>query len=221
MKSLRVYPLHVGTITRSLANFCGAFGPDVIGDLPLIIWYIEGSDKRILVDTGGGDPARAIARWRPYRREDDQTIEGALKKVGMRCEDIDIVIVTHLHWDHTGGNDLFPGARIIVQEEELRHARSPEATGACLPGIVEDIDYTLVSGDKEIAEGVQVILTPGHTYGMQGVLVQGEERKIFLPSDTIPLFKNLESDSCKASGIYVDLRAYQESLRKIFDLSAL
>lgn len=191
MKSLRVYPLHVGTITRPLANFCSAFEPGVVGDLPLISWYIEGSDKRILVDTGGGDPALAIPGWRPYRRDVDQTMEKALGKVGMRCEDIDIVVITHMHWDHTGGNMLFPRARIIVQEGELQYACSPEATGACLPGVVEDVEYTTVSGDAEIAEAVQVVLTPGHSHSLQGVLVQGDRRRIFIASDTIPLFKNL------------------------------
>jgi N-acyl homoserine lactone hydrolase len=220
MKSLRVYPLHVGTITRPMANFCRGLEPGVIGDLPLICWYIEGSNKRILVDTGGGDPSQANPRWLPYRRNSDEILENALKKVGMRCDDIDIVVVTHLHWDHAGGNALFPNAEIIVQEDELRYARAPEAARTCLPGIVEDVVYTAIAGDKEISDGVDVVLTPGHTWGMQGVLVHGETSRIFIASDTLPLFKNLESDLFEISEIYVDLQIYRESMKRIANLAA-
>jgi N-acyl homoserine lactone hydrolase len=221
MKPLRVYPLHVGTITRPMANFCPSLEPGVIGELPLICWYIEGSDKKILVDTGGGDPSQANPRWLPYRRENDQSVENALGKIGVKCDDIDIVIVTHFHWDHTGGNGLFPNAKIIVQEDELQYALTPEAAGACLPGIVEDVVYTAIEGDKKIADGVEVILTPGHTWGMQGVLIHGETNRIFLPSDTLPLYKNLEADPFEISNIYIDLQIYRESMNKIANLSAL
>jgi N-acyl homoserine lactone hydrolase len=221
MKPFRVYPLHVGTITRPMVNFSPSIGPGIIGDLPLIAWYIEGLDKKILVDTGGGDPLQANPRWLPYRREDDQSMEKALGKMGVKCGDIDIVIVTHFHWDHTGGNALFPNAEMIVQESELRYASTPEAAGANLPGIVEDIEYTVIEGDKEITDGVEVLLTPGHSWGMQGVLVNGETNSIFLPSDTLPLYRNLETDPFEISNIYTDLQLYRASLKKIASLSAL
>ena len=220
MKSLQVYPLHVGTITRPLSKFCRGLEPGIVGDLPLISWFIEGSDKRILVDTGGGDPSEVNPRWLPYRRDNDQSVENALKKVGMKCGDVDIVIVTHLHWDHCSGNKLFPNARIIVQEDELKFARLPEAIGDCPAGIVEDVNYTVVAGDNKIADGVEVILTPGHTWGMQGVLVQGDSKRIFIASDTLPLFKNLATDPFEVSEMYVDLPTYRESIKKIANLSA-
>jgi N-acyl homoserine lactone hydrolase len=218
MRSLKVHPLHVGTITRQVVNFCPGL-KEATADLPLICWYIEGPEKKILVDTGGGDPSEASPRWLPYRREGNQSIDSALAKVGQRCEDIDVVIVTHLHWDHTGGNTLFPRAKLIVQEEELRHARSQEASGACLPGIV-DLDYTVISGDTEIAEGVKTILTPGHTHGLQGVLVEGATRRIFIASDTLPFFKNFAQKPYAVSNIYVDLEKYHASLKKIAELGA-
>jgi len=221
MKTLRVYPLHVGTITRPMVNFSPSIGQGIIGDLPLISWYIEGSDKKILVDTGGGDPSQASPRWLPYKREDDQSIENALGKIGVKCDDIDIVIVSHFHWDHTGGNALFPNAEIIVQEKELQYARTPEAAGDCLPGIVEGITYKAISGDKEIADGIQVLLTPGHSWGMQGVLLNGETNRIFLPSDSLPLYRNLEFDPYEISNIYVDLQMFRDSMKKIANLSAL
>jgi N-acyl homoserine lactone hydrolase len=221
MASLKIYPLHVGTITRPIANFCQGLEPGTVSDLPLICWYIEGSNQKILVDTGGGDPSKANPRWLPYKRKDDQTIENTLKKLDVRCEDIDIVVVTHLHWDHCADNMLFQNAEIIVQQEEWRSARSAtsDAIHAYIPYVIENVDYTIISGDKEIAEGVKVIFTPGHTYGMQGVLVEGQNRRIFIASDTLPLFKNIEQDHLVMSDIYVDLHKYHESLNKIAALS--
>jgi glyoxylase-like metal-dependent hydrolase (beta-lactamase superfamily II) len=67
---------------------------------------------------------------------------------------------------------------------------------------------------------VNVILTPGHTYGLQGVLVEGKARRIFIAGDTLPLFANLEQDPPAISNIFVDLRKYYESLDKITRLSA-
>jgi glyoxylase-like metal-dependent hydrolase (beta-lactamase superfamily II) len=202
--------------------FCHWLEPGQLMDAPLICWYIEGSDQRILVDTGGGDPGKAHPRWAPYKRERDQAIENALKKKGLRCEDIDIVVNTHLHWDHCAGNGLFPNAKIIVQEEELESARSPFPIIAYgfIKSMVEKINYTIISGDKEIAEGVTLILTPGHTYGMQGILVEAEKQRYFIAGDTFGLFKNLETDPPLISGIYVDMKKYYESIQKIAKLSA-
>lgn len=214
----KIYPLHVGTITRQIADFCHGIEP-AIADLPLICWYIEGSDKRILVDTGGGDPLVVDPKRRPYRRGDDQAPENALKKIGVSREDIDIVVVTHLHWDHSAGCALFPKARILVQSEELRLANRLVTPG-CTGAVPENVDFTAISGDRQVGSGVRVILTPGHTHGFQGVLVDGETRPIFIAGDTLPLFKNIESDPFTISDVYVDIAQYHESLHKIARLSA-
>jgi len=222
MSSIKIHPLHVGTITRQKMTFAYWLDPGTIIDAPIIAWYIEGSNKRIVVDTGGGDPATSGSHRQPYRRDKDQSIENALKKIGISCQEIEIVVATHLHWDHSAGNDLFPRAKIIVQEAELQYARSPFPANAhgYIKDIVEKVQYTVIAGDREIAHGVKVILTPGHTYGMQGVLVEGSQKRYFIAGDTFGLFKNLESDPPMISGIYVDMRKYYESLGKISQLSA-
>lgn len=222
MSSIRIHPLRVGTITRQKMMFAYWTNPGTIIEAPVIAWYIEGSDRKILVDTGGGDPAKVSQRYQPYRREPDESIENALKKIGIRCEDIEIVIATHLHWDHSAGNDLFPKAKIIVQESELRSARTPlpAASHGYIRRMVEEVDYSVISGDQKIAEGIQVVVTPGHTYGFQGVLVEAAERRYFIAGDTYGLFQNLESDPPLISGIYVDMRLYYESVAKISKLNA-
>jgi N-acyl homoserine lactone hydrolase len=218
---IKVHPLNVGTITRPMSGFGYGWERTLI-DVPVIAWYIEGSDKKILVDTGGGDPLRAPACAAPYKREPEQTLERALSKIGVACEDVDIVVVTHLHWDHCGENDLFPKAKMIIQSEELESARSPfpVTAGGYNRKMVDEIDYTVISGDQTIASGVKVIFTPGHSFGFQQVLVETETRKILIAGDTISSFKNLEQDPPLISGYYVDLKAYYKSLETMVRLKA-
>jgi N-acyl homoserine lactone hydrolase len=222
MPAIKIHPLNLGTITRPTMTFAFWLEPGKVMEAPLIAWYIEGSNKKILVDTGGGNPTTAHSRHLPYRREKEQVIENALQGMGVSCQEIDIVVVTHLHWDHSAGNDLFPRAKIIVQEEELKYARSPFPANASsyIRRVIENVDYTVISGNKEIAEGVQLIFTPGHTYGMQGVLVEGAQNRYFIAGDTFGLFRNLEWDPPLISGVYVDMRKYYETLQKISKLSA-
>jgi len=222
MASIKIRPLHIGKITRQKMAFCYWLDPGEIADIPLISYYIEGADKNILVDTGGGDPNEANPHWLPYERKEDQTIQNALRKIGVSCDEIDIVINTHLHWDHCGGNALFPKATIFVQQAELEsaHAPLPLMAHGYNKRMVEDIEYTVISGDQKIVDGVQVILTPGHTYGMQGVLVEGEKNRYFIASDTFGFFKNLEINPPTPSGIYVDLKKYYQSIQRIGELKA-
>ena len=63
-------------------------------------------------------------------------------------------------------------------------------------------------------------MTPGHTHGLQGVLVEAESGRIFIASDTLPLFENIEQDPPAISSIYVDLQSYYDSIEKIGRLSA-
>lgn len=218
----RIHPLHLGTITRPKFIFLYNLKElDRMIEVPLIAWYIEGSDKKILVDTGGGNPSHVPHRA-PYRRERDQTIDNALEDIGVRSEEINIVVLTHLHWDHCADIGSFPDTQILVQEEELQSASSPppiQANGY-LRNVVESKNFTVISGDKKIAEGVSVISTPGHTYGMQGVLVEAKTERYFIAGDTIGLFECMEQEPPIISGIYVDLRKYYESLHKIRKLLA-
>jgi len=136
-------------------------------------------------------------------KEKNQSIENSLKKVGIRCEDIDIVLVTHLDWDHCAGNELFPKARFIVQKEELRSARSPFLIlkRLYIKNIIGDVEYTIISGNKMIVEGVTAIFKPRRTYGLQRVLVEAQKKRYFIAGDTFGLFENLKSNPPLISGI--------------------
>jgi glyoxylase-like metal-dependent hydrolase (beta-lactamase superfamily II) len=94
-----------------------------------------------------------------------------LARFGLLTSDIDLVVNSHLHFDHCGNNQLFPQAQIFVQADELAIARTPNYT------VTEWFDYAgaplyPVSGNIEIRPGIKLLSTPGHTPGHQAVLIE-------------------------------------------------
>jgi N-acyl homoserine lactone hydrolase len=120
----------------------------------------------LLVDTGVGGPDEWLTDWRVVNR----SVADALADVDMTPADIDLVINTHLHFDHCGQNSVFAHAACHVQRAELERARveSPELYDWF--GFMNG-RWELLDGDTEIVPGVSVIATPGHTSGHQSVLV--------------------------------------------------
>jgi N-acyl homoserine lactone hydrolase len=226
MSDIRIHPLHVGTISRHKDSFTFKLGYGQNIDVPLIVWYIEGAGKKILLDTGGCDPENPdLKPWvSPYARSQEQELPKMLKsKFGLEPDDIDIVIISHLHWDHCSGNDLFPKAEFIVQKKELESAKNPIPLFAPIyvKKFIEGFPYTIVDGDKEIVKGVSVILTPGHSEGLQGVLVEAQSNRYFLAGDNISLFESLQFNPYWPTGLYVNLRECYASYEKIAKLNAI
>jgi glyoxylase-like metal-dependent hydrolase (beta-lactamase superfamily II) len=225
MANIRIHPLHIGTISRHKDSFTFKLGYGEKIDVPIIVWYIEGAEKKILVDTGGCDPEDpGLKPWvSPYVRPAGQELPNVLKtKLGLTPDDIDIVLMSHLHWDHCCGNDLFPKAEFIVQEKELESARNPIPilSPIYVKKFIDDFPYTTVDGDKEIVDGVSVIFTPGHSEGFQGVLVEAESNRYFLAGDNIALYDSLKHNPPWPSGLYINFRDYYASLQKITELGA-
>jgi N-acyl homoserine lactone hydrolase len=123
----------------------------------------------ILVDTGVGLGNALIDElYAPAHHDLDE----ALATHDVRTGDVATVITSHLHFDHCGQNGRFAGARIVVQRAEVEAATAPHYTvpdWAFPPGI----DLTVVEGDHQVAAGVRVVATPGHTPGHQSVVVDG------------------------------------------------
>jgi glyoxylase-like metal-dependent hydrolase (beta-lactamase superfamily II) len=165
---------------------------------------IHAGGKRILVETGAGD------KMNPKVREiyglDGPFLEGGLRSYGLQPEDIDIVLNTHLHFDHCGGNTrvekdtvvpAFPNARYIVQRGEFEHAMNPNERdrASYFPENYAPLEaggkYSLLDDDGEIAPGVEVIRLPGHTAHMQGVKLTGGGKTAFLFADLVPTTAHL------------------------------
>jgi glyoxylase-like metal-dependent hydrolase (beta-lactamase superfamily II) len=165
---------------------------------------IHAGGKRILVETGAGD--KMPAKLREIYGLDGPFLEDGLRVYGLRPEDIDIVLDTHLHFDHCGGNTrvekdkvvpAFPNARYIVQRGEFEHAMNPNERDRAsyfpenYAPLVAAGNFTLLDGDGEIAPGVEVIRLPGHNADMQGVKLTGGGKAAFLFADLVPTTAHL------------------------------
>lgn len=159
----------------------------------------------ILVDPGIGDKDDEKFRLR-YCLDGENALSGPLKKAGLTQDDITVVINTHLHFDHAGGNTTldsgalrpaFKNARYVVQRGELDAALNPnERTRASyrpedfMP--VKDAGlFDLLDGDGEVTEGVSVFRAPGHNRDIQMVKVESRGNKAVFLSDTIPTVSHL------------------------------
>ena len=104
----KITPLCLGHIQRPKTNMIYQCGDSAIQDFPLIAFYLENDEHKIMVDTGGTAPDGK--KWMPYQRSDNESMEAQLAAIRVDPKEIDTVILTHLHWDHAGNNTLFPNA---------------------------------------------------------------------------------------------------------------
>jgi N-acyl homoserine lactone hydrolase len=140
--------------------------------LPIYVFYLEGGDKRILVDSGLEEfiAPKEIEGTLGFRI---MNFEAALQSVGLEPLDVDIIIHTHLHNDHCENDYKCKNARVFVQKAEFEFFRNPHPIDhRYFPDALDGIkELLLVDGDQEIVDGVRVIHTPGHTPGGQSIIV--------------------------------------------------
>ena len=165
---------------------------------------VRTGDKNILIETGIGDklPDRLVQIF----KQPAKLLEN-LHAAGLGPENIDIVINTHLHFDHCGWNTVrrggqiaatFPNATYYVQEKELEHGHlqlERDAISYMSPNydpLVENGQMMLLDGDREILPGISVKVFPGHTANMQAVLIESGGKKACYISDLIPTSHHLD-----------------------------
>ncbi|MBA3341196.1 MAG: MBL fold metallo-hydrolase [Gemmatimonadaceae bacterium] len=172
---------------------------------------VEHPSGLILVDTGAGN--KEEKKFRDiYGIENEgasgrTSLEDGLREVGAQPEDIAVVINTHLHFDHAGGNTYrdaegrikvsFPNARYIVKRGEYDYATHPnERTGASyfepnfMP-VVAAHQFEFVVREKEIVKGIRVVPTPGHTPFHQSVLIESTGQRACFLGDLVPTHAHL------------------------------
>lgn len=170
--------------------------------LDFFLWAIRGGGRTLVVDTGFS-PYSSQKRNRPYLRRPVD----ALRAIGVMPEDVSDVILTHLHFDHAGNTDAFPGATFHLQDAEMTFA-----TGRAMSHHlfrehyeVEDIAAVLRlvhagrvrfhDGTSEIAPGILVHRMVGHTAGVQAVEVATAHGPVVLASDAVHYWANLEREN--------------------------
>jgi len=171
----------------------------------------------ILVDTGVGWPTELVREWKVVNRH----AADALAEHDLSPTDVKIVINSHLHFDHCGQNAVFKHAPFFVQRSELTRARRQEVLTS------EWFDFTgarfeLLDGDAEIAEGVRVVATPGHTVGHQSVFVDTADGAAVMIGDaayTADIYHHADKADLSAwPGQHANRRDWTKSLKKVHEL---
>lgn len=225
---------------KSRFTYFNGYGEKI--DIPYISWLIQGNDLNVLVDSGCSaeqyktyiKPAQAALHigGEAFKDVVDVTpLVEALAREGLTPDDINILIQTHLDWDHSMNTPLFKKARVIIQKNEIedhpghelyRYAHVPE-------GIFQKIraleGLEIIDGDVEVAPGLSILYTPGHTAGGQSVRVETAEG-VHVISGLCTILGNYYVAPETAveigydvipPGTHLDARTAQESCRRIRD----
>ncbi|OMH37186.1 MBL fold metallo-hydrolase [Tersicoccus sp. Bi-70] len=167
--------------------------PILVGDLlvgedermPIYVHVIDHPDGRVLVDTG-------LTELHPAVADMDPRLVPLDTQEGFDMAGIDLVVNTHLHFDHCGGNRLFAGTPIHVQRRELDDARGQNdytiREWVDAPGV----EYVADDGEVELLPGIRLVPTPGHTPGSQVVVVETGGRPAVIAGDTVVFHAELD-----------------------------
>jgi glyoxylase-like metal-dependent hydrolase (beta-lactamase superfamily II) len=170
-------------------------------DIAMVVWLVRGEGRTILFDVGF-HRERWFAQFdiADYIRPDS-----AVRLAGVRPEDVTDIIVSHAHWDHMGGIDLFPAATIHIQRDEFAYYTGDAWQEGGRRGGIDTLDIAelvrrnmrgkvrLIAGDDvEILPGIRAFTGARHTYASQYIRVDGTEAFV-LASDNCYLYRNLET----------------------------
>jgi glyoxylase-like metal-dependent hydrolase (beta-lactamase superfamily II) len=188
-------------------------------DLLIYVWYVEGGSKKVCVDAGA-TVERLEFRGFPGGKT-IQTLEQGLGRWGVKPEDIDIVIFTHLHHDHIALAPQFKNARFIAQKAELEQAPKwnnyPLYKGAFPEDMISAVKIETVEGDMPIIDGIDVLLTAGHTAGTQSVAINTSKGKAIIYGACSVLANFEPNEAAKQKGMTVIPPAIHLSVVDAYD----
>ena len=169
-------------------------------DLAMTVWLLRGNGRTVLVDAGFYRD-KFVQRWKPV---DFILPSEAVARAGVRPEDVTDIIVSHIHWDHADGLDLFPNARIWIQKDEFQHHVG--AAGGQLDRAIDPDDAKMlatlatkgrvnqVNGDSvQIIPGITVFTGGKHTFASQYATVRTNGGTAVIASDNVYLYENLDT----------------------------
>jgi glyoxylase-like metal-dependent hydrolase (beta-lactamase superfamily II) len=223
-----IYPIDTGTFWLD--------GGAMFGVMPWVFWsktnppdnrnrvklaarclLLQGNGRTILIDTGNGE------KWNKKQRDiygfDNSKVDllSSMKKVGIQREDVTNVILTHLHFDHTGGSTTvvdgkleptFPNAKYHIQKKHWEHAQRPteKDRASFFPEnyqpLAEKGLLELVEGDIELFPGIEVLTIYGHTNSLQLPKISNGKTTLLFCSDLIPLMAHLAYPSIPGYDLY-------------------
>jgi len=216
---------YAGPFTSKLAMVLWMEGWDQEIERNYYFWAIRAkSGETTLVDTGTGPTEANRRKLKNYVNPVD-----ALARLKVKPDEVTRVVITHIHFDHVGGMEIFPKAfpkaKFYVQRKELDFwIRNPIAKRRPFQGITDPIAnkalaslegtkrLVVVDGDKSIAPGMTLLLAPGHTVGLQAVMVNTAKGKVILASDCAHIHRSFKEDipSCLITDMVAWLKSYDK-----------
>ncbi len=220
MTKYKIHPLYIAKLYVDVATFCYMNFSGVKQWFPIYAWLIEGGGKTILVDVAcdAEEIKQASVLKAPY--ENITTLEEALGRFGLTPPMVDTVILTHLHGDHALNIRKFTNADIYVQEAELAFAKKPHPlfAGTFPAGRFDGVDFKTIKGDCHLDDGIEILLTPGHTAGTQSIAVETAKGKAII-CGACSLPENFTGTSALtevvAPGLHLDPIQGYESLARV------
>lgn len=218
-----VHAIRLGTIRADRSEQIYGFPSGTMMDIPIWCAAVEGNGQKIMIDTG----LKEAEKWSGTNRHTlgaDETIQAALAELGWRPRDIDLVINTHLHYDHSSNNLAFPQAQFFVSRAEWEFAADPSSAQRPIYNLewtspeLSFMNYTLIDADDyDVIQGLRMIRTPGHTPGHQSVLINTAEGVLCVAGDAACQMESLTTPTPLAT--FVSHSDAVESIKKICRMS--
>lgn len=196
----QVYAIRYGTL-RAFPVHDLVAGADTSRtlDIAMMFWLLNGQGRHVLVDAGFYRP-KFVDAWKPA---DYRTPADAVRQFGLSPDSITDIVISHVHWDHLDGADLFPNARVWIQREEYAwhvgpggvplHAAIDTLDAAMLDSLNRLGRVSLIDGDaREFLPGLTAYTGGKHTYASQYVGVRTARHTVVVASDNVYLYENLD-----------------------------
>jgi N-acyl homoserine lactone hydrolase len=227
-RATRVWPLLTGThrYEKVVSTRNRGHGHYILA--PILAYLIETPNGRVLYDVGCDyrklatselraryfDPMRP--RFDPPLMTEDQRIPSYLRRLGLTPNDIDVVFLGHLHFDHAGGLCDVPGCDVHVHSAELAATATGLYPGVFADEVAANSAWRLQSGDYAVAPGVHAVCTPGHTAGHMSLVVElPKGRPVVICGDAADLLENLTDEIAPGYCWQDNEELALESIRKL------
>ncbi|HEX3912386.1 MAG TPA: N-acyl homoserine lactonase family protein [Steroidobacteraceae bacterium] len=196
-------------------------------DVNFVVWLIRGGGRNVLFDSGFHHE-RWFKQWNitDYLRPDE-----AVAQAGVRPEEVTDIVISHAHWDHMGGLDLFPKAVVWIQKDEFRYYTGDAWQAGGRHGGIDPDDVQqlvrlntdgrvrLVDGDNvEILPGIRVFVGSRHTFASQYLRVDGS-KPFVLASDNVYFYRNLSEHKASATFSEADHAANIKAQERMIQLA--
>lgn len=224
---MRVYLLDNGTLLLDKSFATWNHNQGIEFRFPVFAVYVDHPDAKIMIDTGFDKTW--VERKLPFEKPTqtaEQTIQAQLASIGVKPEEIDVVVNSHLHFDHCSNNKLFPQAKFVFSKSELRHAYVPdpwERLGydpdlVVMPGMKTEL-LELGEFEYELVPGITLIETPGHSSGHLSVIIRpgNGHQPLLFPVDVAYTRHNLEDRVLM--GLHTDPADLLRSMNKIDNIA--